>query len=101
MARLERMELRMNPFRGSLGVAPIGDQMRESQLSLFGNVQRRPITTPVRSETMQVEGARRTGGRPKLTWVVVRRDMVACILMANMALNRAEWQNRSYVADPK
>jgi len=51
------------------------------------------MTAPVRkSETMQVDGARRTRGRPKLTWVeVVRRDMVACNLTANMALNRVEW----------
>ena len=55
-----------------------------------------------RSETMQVEGARRTRGRPKLTWVeVVRRDMAACNLTTDMALNRAEWRNRIRVADPK
>lgn len=61
------------------------------------------MTAPVRmSETMQVEGARRTRGRPKLTWdEVVRRDMAACNLMAYMALNRVEWWNMIRVADPK
>ncbi len=95
--------IRNESIRGSLGVAPIGDKMRESRLRWFGHVQRRPMTAPVRrSETMQVEGARRTRGRPKLTWVeVVRRDMAACNLTADMALNRAEWQNRIRVADPK
>ena len=47
---------------------PIGDKMRESRLRWFGHVQQRPMTVPVRwSETIQVEGARRTRGRPKLT----------------------------------
>ncbi len=65
--------------------------------------QRRPLTGPMRrSETMQVEGAQRTRGRPKLTWVeVVRRDMVPCNLMTDMALNRAEWWIKIRVADPK
>jgi len=41
-----------------------------------------------RSEMMQVEGARKTKGKPKLIWVeTVRRDMAACKLTANMALN--------------
>ena len=52
----------------SLGVAPIGDKMRESRLRWFGHVQRRPMTATVRrSETIQVEGAKRTRRRPKLT----------------------------------
>ena len=53
-------------------------------------------------ETIQVEGARRTRGRPKLTWVeVVKRDMAACNLTADKALNRAEWRNKIRAADPK
>ena len=61
------------------------------------------MTAPVRqSETIQVKGARRTRGRPKLTWVeIVRRDMAVCNLTTNMALNRAEWWNRICVVDPK
>ena len=96
-------KIRNEFIRGSLGVAPIGDKMRESRLRWFGHVQRRPMTAPVRrSETIQVEGARRNRGRPKLTWVeVVKRDMAACNLTADKALNRAEWQNRIHVADPK
>lgn len=46
---------------------------------------------PMRSELMQVEGARGTRGKPRLTWVkVVRRDMTSCNLMADMSLNRVE-----------
>ena len=96
-------KIRNEFIRGSLGVAPIGDKMRESRLRWFGHVQRRPMTAPVRrSETIQVEGARRNKGRPKLTWVeVVKRDMAACNLTADKALNSAEWRNRIHVADPK
>ena len=96
-------KIRNEFIRGSLGVTPIGDKMRESRLRWFGHVQRRPMTAPVRrSETIQVEGARRNRGRPKLTWVeVVKRDMAACNLIADKALNRAEWRNRIHVADPK
>ena len=96
-------KIRNEFIRGSLGVAPIGDKMRESRLRWFRHVQRRPMTAPVRrSETIQVEGARRTRGRPKLTWVeVVKRDMATCNLTADKALNRAEWRNKIRVADPK
>ena len=95
-------KIRNEFIRGSLGVVPIGDKIRESRLSWFGHVQRRPMIAPVRwSEAIQVEGAR-TRGRPKLTWVeVVRRDIATCNLMADMTLNRAEWRNRIRVADPK
>ena len=88
---------------GSLGVALISDKIRENRLRWFGHVQQRPMIAPVRwSETIQVEGARRTRGRPKLTWVeVVKRDMAACNLTRDKALNRAKWRNRIHVADPK
>ena len=67
------------------------------------NKNEKKINIPVtRSETIQVECARKTRGRPKLTWVeVVKRDMAACNLTADKALNRAEWRNRIHVADPK
>ena len=96
-------KIRNEFIRGGLGVAPIGDKMRESRLRWFGYVQQRPMTAPVRrSETIQVEGARRNRGRPKLTWVeVVKRDMASCNLTADKALNRAEWRDRIHVADPK
>lgn len=51
---------------------------------------------------MQFEGARRTRGRPKLTWVeAVGRDMATCNLSADMTQNRVEWYNRIRVANPK
>lgn len=44
---------------------------------------------------MTVEGMKRTKGRPKLTWAeVVRKDMGACNLTADMALDRVGWPNR-------
>lgn len=56
----------------------------------------------VRSKTIHVEGARRTRGRTKLTWVeVIRRDVAVCNLIVDIALNRVERQNKIHVADPK
>lgn len=75
-------------IRGNLGVAPIGDKMRESIEMVWVYATK---TNDCTSETRQVEGARRTKGKPKLTWVeVVRRDMTTCNLTTDMALNRAE-----------
>ena len=84
-------KIRNEFIHGSLRVAPIGDRMRESRLRWFGHVQRRPMIALVRqSETIQVEGATRTRGRPKLTWVeVVRKDMTIYNLTADMTLNKA------------
>ena len=104
MSGKTRKDKIMNEFiRGSLGVVPMDNKMKESRLRWFGHVQRRPMTTLVRRiKTIQVEDARRTRGRPKLTLVeVVKRDMAACNLTADKALNRAEWRNRIHVADPK
>lgn len=55
----------------------------------------------MRSEAVQLEGAKRTRGTPKLIWVeVVRRGMVACELMADIALDRVECWNMIHVANP-
>lgn len=64
-------------------------------------MQQRSMTASVRmNKTMQIEGSRRTRGRPNLTWVEgVRRDMAACNLTADMALNKVKWQNKICVAD--
>lgn len=61
--KTKKDKIRNEFIRGNLGTAPIGDKMRESQLKWFGHVQRRPMTALERwSETIQVEGARRTRG---------------------------------------
>lgn len=62
-----------------LGVAPIADKLRESQLRWFSHVHQRPMTTSVRgSDLVHAEGIRRIRGRQKMTCVkVVRKDMSA------------------------
>ncbi|KAL4189726.1 hypothetical protein AMTRI_Chr08g166810 [Amborella trichopoda] len=57
-------------IRENLGVAPIGNKMREIRLRWAGHAWRRPSTTPVRScELVQVEGLKRARGRLKRTWL--------------------------------
>ena len=50
-------KIRNEHFREHLGVATIGDKIRETCLRWFGHVQRRPATTPVRRNlAMKVDG---------------------------------------------
>ena len=68
--------IRNEYLRGSIGVAPIGDKMRENRLRWFGHVMRREESEVVRTVmNMNVE-ERRGRGRPKKRWIIhVRTDM--------------------------
>lgn len=59
------------------------------------------IVPMVGSEMVQVEGARRIKGRPRLTQVEIARKDSAYDLMANIALDRVEWRNGIHVLDSK
>ncbi|KAL4185358.1 hypothetical protein AMTRI_Chr10g5540 [Amborella trichopoda] len=85
----------------NLGVAPIGEKMRESRLRWAGHVWHRPSTIPIRRcELVQVEGLKRERGRPKRTRLeVVRKDMGIYGFTENMTFNRAEWRTMIHVAD--
>lgn len=66
--------------------------MRESRLKWFGHWQQTLIIVVVRSEMMQAEGVKRTRGQSKLAWVAIeRKDMGACDLMTDTALDRVSW----------
>lgn len=56
------------------------------------------MTAPVSSEMVQVEGFKRTRGRPNC--LGVRKGLVACDLKADMVLDRVEWWNRICDPDP-
>ena len=59
--------IRNEEIRGKVGVAPIGDKMRENRLRWFGYVRRRPTEAPVkRCESMEIASSRR--GRLKRSW---------------------------------
>jgi hypothetical protein len=95
-------KIRNERFREHLGVAPIGDKIRETRLRWFGHVERRPVMAPVRkSLDIQVEGPSRGRGRPKKTWMeVINSDLKKLHLSKDLAQNRTEWRNRIHVADP-
>ena len=90
--RLDR--IRNEIIRGKLGVASIGDKMRESRLRWFGHVQRRQLTEPVRRcEVLPLGVFRRGRGRPKKSWKeVIRQDLSALALTEDMAMDRAHWR---------
>lgn len=68
----------------------------------IGHVQGRPMTALVRSYVMQIEGSKRTKGRPNRTWVtVVRKDLRAYDLKEDMPLDRVESQSMIRIADPQ
>ena len=77
-------------YREKLGIAAIGDKLREGRLRWFGHVRRRSPTEPVRRvEGIQVEG-KRGRGRPKRTWEEqIRLDLQALNLSENMISDRS------------
>ncbi|KAL4199303.1 hypothetical protein AMTRI_Chr03g50500 [Amborella trichopoda] len=100
--RIRRNIIQNEFIQENLGVAPIGDQMRESRLRWAYHVWCRPSTTPVRRcELVQVEGLKRARGRPKWMYLeVVQKDMEAYGLTEGMVFNSAEWRTKMCVSDP-
>ncbi|KAL4179082.1 hypothetical protein AMTRI_Chr13g118290 [Amborella trichopoda] len=100
--KTRRDRIRNESIGENLGIAPIGDKMRESRLRWAGHVWHQPSTTHVkRCELVQVEGLKRARGRPKQTWLeVVQNNMGTYGLTEDMALNKAEWRTRIHAADP-
>ncbi|KAL4197606.1 hypothetical protein AMTRI_Chr04g189130 [Amborella trichopoda] len=97
-----KMRIRNESIRENLGVAPIGDKVRESRLTWAGHMWCRPSTALVRRcELVQMEGLKRARGTPKKTRLeVVRKDMRINGPTEGMAFNRAEWRSKICVADP-
>lgn len=52
----------------NLSVVPIGDKVREIRLRWFSHLQQRPMTEPIESGMVQVEGVKRTKGKAKNDW---------------------------------
>ncbi|KAL4196774.1 hypothetical protein AMTRI_Chr04g184840 [Amborella trichopoda] len=75
--KIRRDKSRNEYIRENLGVAQIGDKMRERRLRCAGHVLCRLSATHVRRcELVQMEGSKVARGRLKRTWLeVVRKDM--------------------------
>ena len=86
--KIKKDKIRNELFQEHLGVAIIGDKIRESRLKWFGHVQRRLVR---KSLAMKVVSPPRRMGRPKRTWMeVVKMDMRKCNLSENLAQDRSE-----------
>ena len=98
-----RDRIRNEYIRESLGVAPLGEKLRECRLRWYGHMQRRPLDAPVRRlEGIHVNDAKRGRGRPKRTWMeLIRKDLTLLSLTKEVAQNRLEWRSKIRVADPK
>ena len=54
-----------------------------------------------KSELAQVEGMKKSRGRPKITLIeVIKRGMSIKGVIKSMTLDRVEWRKRIYMADP-
>ena len=97
--RLDR--IRNEVVRNKVGVANIGDKLRESRLRWFGHVQRRHQSAPVRRcKVLYLGEVRRGRGRPKKSWKeVIRQDLELLDLSEDMAHDRALWRGRIRVEE--
>ena len=84
-----------------IGVATIGDKIRDTRLRGLGHVQRRFGTVPVqKSLTIKVDGPQRAGVGQKRMWMEVVKIGMKCNLSEDLAEDRSEWRNRICGADP-
>jgi len=94
-------KIRNKVIRGKVGVASIGDKMREARLRWFGHLRRRPRDGLVRRcETIKCLDYRRSKGRPKKSWSeVIRHDLKTLGLVDDMSQDRKFWRYRIKVTD--
>jgi hypothetical protein len=72
-------------------MTPTDKKIRENCLRLFGLVQGREINALMnKSELNQVKGPKKGRERPKLTLVVVKKDISIKEILENMTLDRIE-----------
>lgn len=94
-------KIRNEVIRDKVGVASIGDKLRESRLRWFGHVLRRDPRAPVRrTEGLDLGDVRRGRGRPKKSWKeVIRQDLALLSISEDMAMDRAHWRASIRVAE--
>ena len=92
--------IRNEEIRLEIGMTPTDKKIRESCLRLFGLVQRREINALMnKSELSQVKGPKKGRERPKLTLVVVKKDISIKKVTKSMISDRIEWSKRIHAAD--
>ena len=88
--KTKKDKIRNECFREHVGVASIGDKIREARLRWFGHVHCKLAAGPVRkSLAMLVDGPPRGRSRPMSTWMeVVKIDLKKCNLYEDLAQDK-------------
>ena len=94
-------KVRNEVIRHKVGVASIGDKLREARLRWFGHVRRRHPEAPVRRcESLSLGDGRRGRGRPKKSWKeVIRNDLTLLGLTEDLVQVSASWRASFRVKD--
>ena len=94
-------KIRNEEIRSKLGVANIGDKLRETRLRWFGHVQRRsPDATVRRCERLELGAYRRGRGRPKKRWMDnIKQDINLLGISVELAQCRVSWRDKIKVVE--
>ncbi|KAL0809484.1 hypothetical protein ABMA28_011031 [Loxostege sticticalis] len=99
VTRLDKV--RNEYVRGSFGVAPIAEKMRESRLRWYGHIMRRDENHPVRRALSIPERPKGRGRPPATWWSNVQNEIRKQNLEPQTTRSRTLWRKCTRRPDPK